>query len=450
MIDNLPPLGDLMSMAGPAKPPKRIGNKTKPGSHRQARSAAKGAGTSAATKLSPASTVPGQFQGFSVQFTRLLARLCDASPGDILSVEVLDDVASESVSGEKLLEQDKSTTSEGNPVADRAVPLWNTFANWVTFVSQGKLEPRKTQFVIYVTAPRTGDLVSLFNDANTMPRAQAALARAGTMLWGSTARSSARAAVSTTLRPLLKKIFEADAELVARIIQRFSLLTGSGSPQDDLAARFTRLLVPDDLLQDALLWAQGWVKEHVDRAHEKSEPARLEFDVFRRELIAYIRRVDGRRILLSRAPSPSDDDRARELIGRIYLHQLDLIEEDDTAKLQAVNDYLRAASDRTIWSERGEVDRSSFDAHEQHLVRTWTFLRKRVEVTHAAHDPISRGKLLYAECGLYRSTLEGLEVPDHFTIGSMHALADVPHIGWHPEYQARLAERHSGQNEAKP
>ena len=84
------------------------------------------------------------------------------------------------------------------------------------------------------------------------------------------------------------------------------------------------------------------------------------------------------------------------------------------------------------------VHPSSFDEFEEALTVFWRNRREQNELIHKRRNQVERGKLLYFDCGSHRGKLEGLEVPDHFTPGSFHALADAEEVGWHPEYKKEL------------
>lgn len=91
--------------------------------------------------------------------------------------------------------------------------------------------------------------------------------------------------------------------------------------------------------------------------------------------------------------------------------------------------------DRTNWSKAGIVDPSSFDDFEKALTGFWRNRQKQTELIHKSRKAMERGKILYYECVAHRARVEGLEVPNHFTPGSLHALAEVENIGWHPDYK---------------
>ena len=92
-------------------------------------------------------------------------------------MEGFDDVGVEGSQGHKIAEQDKST-HVGNPVRDRAVDLWKTLSNWLTAIESGELQIGKTVFALYVSQPRTGQIVSRFSEAKTAAEADRALREA--------------------------------------------------------------------------------------------------------------------------------------------------------------------------------------------------------------------------------------------------------------------------------
>jgi hypothetical protein len=72
------------------------------------------------------------------------------------------------------------------------------------------------------------------------------------------------------------------------------------------------------------------------------------------------------------------------------------------------------------------------------LKTLWTNLKKQLELEGNCQNEIQFGQRLANACLSERRLLEGLAVPDRFTPGCFHALADIPQIGWHPQYEALL------------
>jgi len=111
---------------------------------------------------------------------------------------------------------------------------------------------------------------------------------------------------------------------------------------------------------------------------------------------------------------------------------------DFDEQLEAISDYMRASWDRAYWGKSGDVHENSFESLDDNLRRTWRHLRDVTEIQHAFQSTVDRGKLLYFECMKHRVTVQQMTPPEYFVPGCFHLLADVPEIGWHPEYESML------------
>ncbi len=378
--------------------------------------------------------VPRQYLGYSLQCTRFVQLLLDARPGETVSLEVFEDVGTENAKGEKRAVQTKSV-SRGNPIADRSIEFWKTCANWAAAVENGTLEPSTTIFELYLSRPRDGRIARSFNDAKTEEDARSAISRARRELWGSPPDFDKRASLPAPLRIRTKKFFES-GEGGLEIVQRFQLAFGSGDPIQDVKEQLKTKLVPSELLETVLTQALGWVKRRTDSLINAGEPAFVKFDEFHADLTTFITKCATRRILTSVAGAPGQQSLEAEML-RTYVRQLELIECEDEEKVHAVSAYLRAAVDRTGWSKAGLIHESSLDEFEQALETVWRNTKRRCALTRTA-DPVKQGMFVYNGCIAHRRTLEGLEVPDYFTPGSFHSLADDERIGWHPDYKVKL------------
>ena len=100
--------------------------------------------------------VPGQFYGYSLQISRVVAHLLRAQQGQSVSLEYLDDVATLD-STSLTLEQDKSGLAH-NPVADRSIDLWKSLHNWVLAIRNGALK-QDTKFILFVAQDHHGSVI---------------------------------------------------------------------------------------------------------------------------------------------------------------------------------------------------------------------------------------------------------------------------------------------------
>jgi len=382
--------------------------------------------------------VPWQYLGYSLQPVRFLVRLIEGDSDSNVSLEAFEDIGVETSNGHRTAEQDKSTP-HSNPVSDRATDLWKTFSNWIHAVQSGQLAPEITTFEIYVSHPRTGNIVESFSRAINYQGSYHALKEAKKLIWGPPPLFPLKSSVPATIEPYVTTVFEADEPLVSKIIQNFHLICGSGSPQADLLALVRKAWVPEEIVDDALHYALGWVKRETDLLLEQGKVACISVGAFRRNITSFVRRHDRRTILDNFAKAPTQTEIESQRL-RVYVRQLELIKEENEHKIIAITDYLRAEADRTHWAAKGYVHEKSFDEFEENLQRTWINLKKRTDIALSGHSELERGKYLCSECEMHHAFLEGLDLPPHFTSGSFHALSDRIVIGWHPHYEILLKE----------
>lgn len=383
------------------------------------------------------SQVPGQYYGYSLQTTRFLVRLLEGDSDWNVSLEAFEDIGVETSNGYRIAEQDKSAP-HSNPVADRSVELWKTFSNWIRSALSGQLDPEKTFFEIYVSHPRTGEIIEKFSRASNPSDSLLALREAKKSVWGPPPDLPKKHSVLNSIKSYVSDVFEAEEDLVCKIIQNFKLNCGSGSPQTDLHALFSKF-APEEIVDETLRYALGWVKSEIDILLEQQKVAVIMVGLFRKDFLSFIRKHDRRTILATFAKSPSPEEVESQRL-MTYVRQLEIIEEDNEHKIRAINDFLRAESDRTIWAKKGWVHELSFDEFEEDLERTWRNLKRITDIELSGRSKVERGQHLCAKCELHCAPLEGIDTPPHFTSGSFHALSNKTVIGWHPSYERLLRE----------
>jgi hypothetical protein len=381
--------------------------------------------------------VPYNYAGYSLQTTRLTARLLEADPGSILSLEVFDDVGVDLPDGTRIAEQSKLFL-DGNPVADRAVGLWKTLSNWVDAVRIGELDPAKTRFELYASKPVSGSLVEGFSKACSTPDAVKAIEAARQLLWGTPPIFSKKSSLAGSIRDYVNNVLEADEAITRQIILAFTFRQGGGVPQKDFEDLIRKGFLTDEVVKHVADQALGWVKSRTDELLQQGKPAYIERDRFFTEITAFVRRIDRQNILCSFAPDPKQEQIDRDIAAKTYVRQLQIIDLSYEDQIEAVIDYLRASSDRTIWSARGIVHEDSFKEFENGLRKAWKHLKRESDLTYSGQDEVGRGQLLYSKCSLHTAKLQNMELENHFTRGSFHALSNELVIGWHPDYKSKL------------
>lgn len=390
-----------------------------------------------ANKEKVLNVAPGQALGYGLQYTRLTSLLLDAPEGTFCSLEVFDDVAEQSTSGDVRLSQTKSTLG-GNPVSNKSVELWKSLDNWVKAVKAGLFDPEKTQFELYISKKVSGEIINAFSGANTNADAKKAVAFARELLWGAAPHYPIRSSLSSEIALHVNAVLEADDCYLLPILRNLRLECGSGSPVSDLQAKVKRMPVSPTKVDEILKQICGWVKVEVDRLLEARQPAVLSRDKFFAEFTSYVRKTDREQILVSLAPEPSRQEKHAEL-PNVYVQQLDLIDLTFEEKLEAISDFLRACWDRTAWAQKGHVHQSSFNELDAGLNKSWRNIKRRIEVESKAASEVEQGRVLYSDCMEHTSPLQGMDTPAHFVPGCFHRLADEQDLGWHPKYRDLLS-----------
>ncbi|MGI8923446.1 MAG: ABC-three component system protein [Fimbriimonadales bacterium] len=359
--------------------------------------------------------------------------LLTAPEGAMCSVEVLDDVAEESGDGSTILVQTKSALTS-NPVSDRATPLWKTLAIWCRQIAANSIDPTVTTFEIYVSRPVSGQVIDSFSAAKDEISAQTAIATAREELYGKDSD-----ALPTDLKKYTDLVFK--TEKLAILVEKLSLVCGSGNPQTEVEQIIRGHPVTQSLVKDIADHMCGWVKRRVDDLLATEAPAVIARSEFLTAYTSFCHRLDRQLILIAASQSMPRAALEGEVNSEPnYIRQLRLVKLDFDQLLSAVNDYLRASIDRTIWARTGEVDEASFDELDETLLRTWRNERDRHEILAKNVEPPDRGRLLYFECMRFQTLVQGMQAPSHFLPGCFQSLADDAAIGWHPDYLDLLSE----------
>jgi hypothetical protein len=381
--------------------------------------------------------VPGQFYGYSLQITRVVAHLLRTHQGQSVSVEHVDDVATADAQG-ATIEQDKSGLSH-NPVGNRSIELWKTLHNWVLAIREGALQ-QDTKFVLFVAQDHHGSVIDRINAVSNQADAAALVSALRDEFWGPAPAHATRAKLPIKLAMYVNGVLSASDDVLARLFMSLSLENGSGMPNDDLLLVLREKAIGAEAVEDVLKHLLGWAKRVIDKRLEKKLPAILTWEEFNKQLVGAAKKFDrSATILASAAAEVTPSEVQEELRSRTYVRQLKTVKCVEEELVRAVNDFLRAAVDRTTWSERGDVVEGSYYEFEDGLQRAWQSQRMRVEIEQKVAAEEDRGRLLYAHCMGLQLRLQGMDVPAYFVPGSFHAMADSLQVGWHPRYREVIA-----------
>lgn len=365
----------------------------------------------------------------------MLAHLLLAEEGDIVSLEVIDDVGVVGRAG-TTAEQTKSGLAH-NPISDQAKDLWKTLWNWLNAIREGTL-PSNARFLLYVAQPYSGELVAELHSVSTHAEAKALFKKLRDRFWGRAPGYKKRGKLGDEVAPFINGVLGAREDVVVDLFRNFSLETAIANPTDDLTRFLRGKAIDEKVVEDVSRYLLGWVKKRIHKLIEKKVPANIAYNDFHQELVAAAKKFNSTAALTSTATVPTRQQVEDDLRSRTYVRQLQLVELTEEDQVAAVNDFIRAAIDRTRWSEQGDVLEPSFEEFADQLRRAWANRRRLAEIEFAHHGEVPRGQALFSKCMDVTAKLQSMDVPSHFIAGSYHSLAETIVLGWHPRYQALL------------
>jgi len=384
--------------------------------------------------------VPDKMYAYLIQAHHMLYELLKCKKGDFVSVEVFEDVGVEDADGNRKAVQIKSALSDRNPVSNKSVDLWKTMYNWLLAVESGELSVDTVKFCIFINVNKTGTIVSKFADTNTFEDAVS--------VW-ETVRGEFFDDDGT-----IKEIGEGCKEYILHffdvknktnacgIIQKFSLEKCIENHSETVRKKFEDIGIPNDIVDPIYHGVIGWIDTTVAQLVENKLPIIISYEDYQRQLGALYREYNQKHSLMPYSKKPSDEAIQAELREqRTYIEQLDIIDCEYIEKVEAINDYLRAAIDRTHWADGGYVSMRSLTAYNAELVRTWNLFKRMVLLEKKEDVPEEQGRLIYYKCQEKEINMDAMSVPQFFKNGCYHSLANSLDIGWHPKYKEMIKEK---------
>lgn len=374
---------------------------------------------------------PGQLLGFTIQYPRALCHLLRSTQGCTVCIEVHGDVATLHPDGCVHAEEDKSSI-HSNPVTDKSIDLWKTLSNWVNAVRNGELDPSSTTFILYRNKSGKFALAEEFDQCKSKEEVEHALDQAHKKLSDINAEH--------LIWPYYKNALIDNRETLARIIENFQLETGSGAGYKEVEDEIRNKHVPPSQVNLLATNINGWLVRLVSEKISSKQEARITWEEFDNEFRALFIRARRLELIDFALHSPPSSAEVNHQISMrpIYLRQVELINGSDDEIIEAVTDHIKAKINRDRWIEDDVIDEQLAADFEDNLQRYWKNIRTKIDITNKGLTKEERGKLLLSECMVRTETIRGEQPPASTIAGTYHALADVPTLGWHADWEAVL------------
>ena len=373
---------------------------------------------------------------FQFRYALLLALKRQQTGADwAIAVEAADDLEWSSDSDDALLQLKHRAV--GTSLTDGSADLWKTLRVWSEAIRTGTLRLPGTRLVLVTTATANPDSASA--RLTTEPRNRGDNATIAEQL-RSVAEESGSATLAAAHDSYLCLTDEQRCKLVAAIL----ILDKSPriSKIDDEIRSLARLMVRSTNLEAFMERLEGWWNRRcllqLVRGFGEAVQGH-DFDAFLSEL----------REQFHQDNLPIDDDVAEErpvidpFLEMVFCQQLILIDLGVSRLAIAVRDYHRAFVQRSRWSHLGLLQYGELDQYERRLREAWELLfeRTKEEIGSSATEEMK----LAAARGIY-AWAEGADFPirracteGFVSRGSLHMLAEERQVGWHPDFELRLA-----------
>lgn len=374
------------------------------------------------------SNAPGQLLGYSLQFPRALYHLLRSAPNDVVCVEVLGDVATLSTNGELLSEEDKSSIV-GNPLTDRSTDLWKTFSNWIKAINDKDFDVEKTKFLLYCNQSGRQGIVNKFSLAQNKTDSLSAIEYAKNEL--------------CDIKPdheIWKDydfVINKNETLLVKVIQRFELQIGNSAVYDEVRIEIIRKHVPENQIEFIIENLSGWLQKEIMEKIAARKNATISWEQFNKKFLVQFDRSRCRELIDFTMQYSMENEKVLNQVNTRprYLQQLEAIYIKDEEILAEISDYLRADVNREKWIDNEIIDEEVASDFEERLIYFWKNQRKKIQITQKQLGDVEQGQLLLSECKSRQETIRDMVPPASTIAGTYHALADVPIIGWNPNWE---------------
>jgi hypothetical protein len=394
-------------------------------------------------------SAPGQAAGYMFQIERALRHLAFSGTGALVGIETLDDVVVSETDGRVVFEQDKHTISGANPISDRSKGLWKSLNIWTEGIASGDIDLDQAQFLLVTNQIVSEGLAfslkteSKLRDDSWEQELAKELRRIGKD-------------PATDIKEFVTLVLsKSDQDLIA-LVKKVTVVDGSsGGNSSHLAAELTgKLLLDAQHASDIFHGLVGWLHDVVMDSWRSGREAVVNRERFGKQLRFLQHKFQSQQLFreTSEALVPVKDEDRNAHRDDLFVRQLLWvgIEEGDNQLLDALDDFLKCATERTRLAQEGNIPILEFRAFDDRLVKRWKMIAgPKVSSVGAILDSelAALGREILGSVLNHRESLAGQQTQEFYlTTGAYHRLAndpkEKPRVGWHPKYQemCRLSE----------
>lgn len=382
----------------------------------------------------------GSFLGFLFQIERVLLWLSEGAEDGRVGIETDDDVVVELKKGgavETIYEQAKNAQKTRVPFSDQSEDLWKTLAIWIQAVVEKRINVETALFSAVtnkkMTASRLLSRISAAKKTNTEAM-KSVIEELKTVASNLSAKNKAFGEV----------LINCEEALLIEVIDRITVFDGTyHHDQKSLKTKLRTNLsvgdkIPFDYIYNALF---GAISSNIIEAWRSGDQAWIKVDSFNNlynDLVAQYKTKSFFEKATEMLPVSRKDIETNK--NKTYVDQLRAIDCDEEELFEAINDYIRAQSEKSRYAKEFEVTEPKFIAYYDDLKENWKRLsRPRFKIKAAGVSSEEIGYQLFYETLAYRGRLNNFEPEQSYTYkGAYHHLSNCTELGWHPDWEKQF------------
>ena len=367
----------------------------------------------------------------------LVLLLRQDNPETILSIEKFDDIAFETSGHAFELLQTKHHVNRTGSLTDSSVDLWKTLRVWTSAIRGGTFDLNSPLILSLITTGRApNESAAAFLRENSHRDENKALE-----LILAAGAASRNAVVQASFAELATLNVTQQKSLIARI--RIIDASPDIGGARELLEKELRLSTRPRFLASLCDRLEGWwfrsVIEHLTHPDQIPGISQRLAQVQLNDLQDQFREDN---LPIDFPSFIQVDESALEADERVFVEQLKLLSVNTERIQRAISDYYRAFQQRSRWVREDLLLDEDLERYEERLVEEWRnlFLIMQEKVQ-AGSDVVGAGRDLYNDL-FYTSRHIPIRpsFPDPFVMrGSFHMLANSLKVGWHSEFENRLA-----------
>jgi len=360
-----------------------------------------------------------------------------------VGIETLDDVVVSQAAGEVVYEQDKHSISGANLISDRSEGLWKSLKIWTEGIEAGDIDSDQAQFLLVTNQAVTDGLAfSLMAALNLRDAA-----------WAQHVADDLKTAgkrPSAKIKDFVTEVVSQPDESLKSLLKRVLVVDGgSGGDGLQLGEELKENLHLDPQHASNIFHGLlGWLHDTVMEKWRSGREALVHRESFGKQLrflqIKFQSQQLFRETAAALVPVKEEDREAHR--DDLFVRQLLWvgIDEGDEQLLDAIDDFLKCATERTRLAEQGNIPPEEFRAFDERLVKRWkmSFGARAPALGLSDSEMEAIGREILGHALEHREALAGQQTQEFYlTSGAYHRLAngpmEKPRVGWHPRYKER-------------